>query len=201
MALLLALFMAALAPAGAAAQQRAPAFEVLRPGDIIKLSVFREPEVTGEYVVDERGRVSLPYLGEIEVGGQRRDAVRDRIRTALAASIQGLSMQLVFLRRIPVVGAVRTPGLYPADATMTVGDLVALAGGLTTARERWRVKVLRDGRALGEDVTAARLVAELDLQPGDQLLVPERSWLSRNATVFIGPITSIAVAILIYYRP
>lgn len=196
------MLIAMLAPVGAAGQQRAtaPAFEVLRPGDIIRLSVWREPTITGDYVVDERGRVSLPYLGEIEVAGVRRDVLRDRIQQTLAASIQDLSMQLVFLRRIPVVGAVRIPGLYPADATMTVGDLVALAGGLTLAREQWRVKVLRGGNILVNDVSPARLVAELDLQPGDQLLVPERSWLSRNAAALISPTVSIVVALLIYRR-
>lgn len=74
----LALLIASLAPVGAVGQQRAtaPAFELLRPGDIIRLSVWREPSITGDYVVDERGRLSLPYLGEIEVAGVERDVLR-----------------------------------------------------------------------------------------------------------------------------
>lgn len=199
---LLALLIASLAPVGAAGQQpaTAPAFQVLRPGDIIRLSVWRDPSITGDYVVDERGRVSLPFLGEIEVAGVQRDLVRDRIRKTFAASIQDLSMQLFFLRRVAIVGAVRTPGLYPADATMTVGDLVGLAGGSIFAQEQWRVKWLRDGKVLEKDVSPARLLAGIDLQPGDQLLVPERSWLSRNVGTIVGPVTSIAVALLIYRR-
>jgi protein involved in polysaccharide export with SLBB domain len=199
---LLALLIAALTPVGAAAQQpaTAPAFQVLRPGDIIRISVWRDPSITGEYVVDERGRVSLPFLGEIEVAGVQRDLVRDRIRTSFAASIQDLSMQLFFLRRVAIVGAVRTPGLYPADATMTVGDLVGLAGGSILDQEQWRVKWLRDGRVMENDVSPARQLAGIDLQPGDQLLVPGRGWLSRNAGTILGPVTSIAVALLIYRR-
>jgi len=74
----LALLIESLAPVGAAGQQRAsaPVFEVLRPGDIVKLSVWREPSIIGEYVADERGRVSLSYLGEIEVAGVQRDVLR-----------------------------------------------------------------------------------------------------------------------------
>ena len=198
----LSLLIASLVPVVASGQQRttAPAFEVLRPGDIIKLSVWREPSITGEYVVDERGRVSLPFLGEIEVAGVQRDVLRDRIRKTLAASIQDLSMQLIFLRRVAIVGAVRAPGLYPADATMTVGDLVGLAGGFIFSQEQWRVKWLRDGKVLENNVSPARLLAGIDLQPGDQLLVPDRSWLSRNVGLIVGPATSIAVALLIYRR-
>ena len=200
--LFLAVLIALLVPVGATGQAPASdrAIEVLRPGDIIKLSVWREQSITGEYVVDERGRVSLPFLGEIEVAGVRRDVVRERIRKALAASIQDLSLQLFFLRRVAVVGAVRTPGLYPADATMTVGDLVSLAGGSTLLRDRWRVKWLRDGRVLDTDVRPARLLADLDLQPGDQLMVPESSWLSRNAGTLAGPVTSLVIALLVYRR-
>ncbi len=198
----IALLIASLAPVDAAGQQRAtaPAFDVLRPGDIIRLSVWREPSITGEYIVDERGRVSLPFLGETEVAGVQRDLVRERIRKTLAASVQDLSMQLVFLRRVALVGAVRTPGLYPADATMTVGDLVGLAGGSISAREQWRVKWLRDGKVLDKDVSPARLVSGIDLQPGDQLLVPDRGWWSRNVGIIVGPITSIAIALLVSRR-
>lgn len=197
-----ALLIASLAPTGAACQQptTARAFEVVRPGDIIKLSVWREPSITGEYAVDERGRVSLPFLGEIEVAGVQREVLRERIRATLAASIQDLSMQLVFLRRVAVVGAVRTPGLYAADATMTVGDLVGLAGGSVFVQEQWRMKWLRDGKVLEKDVRPARLLADLDLQPGDQLQVPVRSWLSRNAGAIVSSITSIAITIWIYSR-
>lgn len=186
----------------ASSQQHAlaPAFEVLRAGDIIRLSVWREPTITGDYVVDERGRVSLPFMGEMDVGGMKRDVLRDRIRSTLAASIQDLSLQVIFLRRVAVVGAVRLPGLYPADATMTVGDLVGLAGGSIFAQEQWRVKWLRDGTVLEHRVSPARLLSGLDLQPGDQLMVPERSWWSRNISTVVGSLTSIAVALIIYSR-
>lgn len=198
----LVLLIASLAPIDASGQlpAAAAAFEVLRPGDIIRLSVWREPTITGEYIVDERGRVSLPFLGEIDVSGVKRDVVRDRIRSTLATSVQNLSMQLIFLRRIAVVGAVRSPGLYPTDATMTVGDLVGLAGGSILNQEQWHVKWLRDGRVKENDVGPALLLAGLDLQPGDQLLVPGQSWWSRNVGLVVGTATTILVALLIYHR-
>lgn len=175
-------------------------FEVLRPGDILKLSVWREPSMAGEYLVDERGMVSLPLLGEFMVAGIQREVVRERVRRTLAGTIQDLSMQLTFLRRVAVVGSVRNPGLYPADASMTVGDLVGLAGGSLFAQEKWRVKWLRDGQVMDNDLSPARRLALIDLQPCDQLLVPERNWFSRNAATVIGSATSIAVALLIYSR-
>lgn len=198
----LLVLLAACLPATLASQQAAvvSGFEVLRPGDILKLSVWREPSMAGEYVVDERGMVSLPLLGEFMVAGVQRDVVRERVRRTLAGTIQDLSMQLIFLRRVAVVGSVRNPGLYPADASMTVGDLVGLAGGSLFAQQQWRVKWLRDGKVIDDDLSPARRLALIDLQPGDQLLVPERSWLSRNVGTVIGSATSIAVALLIYSR-
>lgn len=198
----LALLIAVVGPLDAAGQERttASSFDVLRPGDIIRLSVWREPTASGDYVVDERGRVSLPFLGEVEVVGLKRDLVRDRIKQSFAASIQDLSMQILFLRRVAVVGAVRAPGLYPADATITVGDLVGLAGGSLTAQEGWRVKWLRDGKVLDPEVSPARLLSTIDLHPGDQLMVPGRGWWSRNAAMVIGPITSIVATLIVYSK-
>jgi polysaccharide biosynthesis/export protein len=185
-------------PAQVEQSQKGFSFAVLRPGDVIRLTVWREPTINGEYVVDERGRVSLPHLGEIHAAGEKRDVIREKIRAGLAARIEDLSMQLTFVRRIPVVGAVRTPGLIPADATMTVGDLIGLAGGFNLPQAQTRIVWLRNGQVIDRNLGAARAIMELDIRPGDQFLVPERSWLSRNLGVIISPLASILVAVLIY---
>jgi protein involved in polysaccharide export with SLBB domain len=178
------------APAGAQApfSEAAPAAaarpeDVLFPGDVVRLRVWREPDLSGDFGVDQNGVVVLPRLGPTTVRGVAGDELRARIVRGYTAFLNHASVEVTLLHRVQVLGAVRTPGLYPVDATMTLGDVLALAGGTTPQGRPDRVLLVR--RATGERIAvAARTpVSETPLGSGDQLYVPERSWLSRNPGV------------------
>src|SRR5882762_9736702 len=109
----------------------APLRYTLRPGDIVRLRIWREPDLSGDFPVDEFGRVNLPLVGTYPVESETRESLEKKLNAAYRGSVQNLSMDVIIFRRIPVVGAVRTPGLYPVEATMTVADAIALAGGST----------------------------------------------------------------------
>jgi Periplasmic protein involved in polysaccharide export len=103
---------------GASGSAVTPSF-TLRPGDIVRLRIWREPELSGDYSVDEAGRINFPLIGLQSVTDETTESLHNRLVAAYRQSIQNLSMGVVFLRRVPVVGAVRAPGLYPVDPTMT----------------------------------------------------------------------------------
>jgi protein involved in polysaccharide export with SLBB domain len=152
--------------------QAARAGYTLRPGDIIRLRIWREPDLSGDFPVDEFGRVNLPLIGMYTVTNETREVLHQRLLSAFKKSVENLSMDVVFIRRVPVVGAVRTPGLYPIDPTMTVGDAIALAGGATGDGEDAKIRLMRSGRSIIADVDAALLVSELPIERGDQLYIP-----------------------------
>ena len=164
----------------------------LRPGDLIKLRIWREPDLSGEFPVDEYGNVNFPLIGAVSVEHESRETLLRKLVSSYGKSLENLSMDVTFLRRIPVVGGVRTPGLYPIDPTMTVGDAVALAGGATAEARHAPIRLVRSSQIIIPDVDPALLVSELPLIKGDQFFIPPNdSFLDRNPWVIGTVIQSI----------
>jgi protein involved in polysaccharide export with SLBB domain len=104
-------------------------------------------------------------------------------------------VEVTVLRRVAIYGAVLNPGLYPVDPTMTVQDALALAGGAAPDGKRDRVELLRGDRRIDTDLAGGTTLDQLQLESGDQLYVPQRSWLSRN-TGLIGSFIGATAAII-----
>jgi protein involved in polysaccharide export with SLBB domain len=186
------------APSASAETATSPQL-VLYPGDVVELRVFREEDISGQYLVDQRGTVVLPMLGRVPVTDAPLDEVRERLLAQYANYLRNPSVDVVFLRRVTVLGAVRTPGLYRVDPTMSVADVIALAGGPSPEGQSDRVHVVRDGHRMETRITQGS-IAEIGLRSGDQLYVPERHWSSRNPAVTVSLLSggiSLAVALLL----
>jgi polysaccharide export outer membrane protein len=147
--------------------------------------------------VDESGTVTLPRLGPVRLDTIPADSLRGRLVQAYQTYLNNPTIELTPLRRVAVIGAVLKPGLYPVDATMTVADVLALAGGASPNGKTDKVELRRDGKRLAADLELGSSVAAASLRSGDQLYVPQRSWLSRNSWVIsgaVGALTTITVA-------
>jgi protein involved in polysaccharide export with SLBB domain len=193
--LALLLGLASEARAQAPDHQSAPASEFaepLRPGDVVRLRIWREPDLSGDFSVDESGQVVLPRLGPVSIMAISRDSLRRALVSAYATYLKNPSIEVVLLRRVNVLGAVQKPGLYPVDPTMTVADAVALAGGATPEGKRDRVELLRGGNRVTVKLDPGTRLGETPIRSGDQLYVPQRSWLSRNQGIVIGTVTAFA---------
>jgi protein involved in polysaccharide export with SLBB domain len=172
----------------------------LQPGDIIQLRIWREPDWSGQYSVDKQGAVVLPRLGRIKVSDESLEAVRDKLLAEYGRYMRNPSMEIVFLRRVTVFGAVRTPGLYFIDQTLTIADVIAMAGGPTPEGRTDRIEIVRDGSRIATHVSEATRIVDSPIRAGDQLYVPERHWVARNTALtatMISGIISLAVAILL----
>ncbi len=158
----------------------AEAQALLKPGDVLRVRIYREPDLSGEYQVSERGTVVLPRLGELDLASWPIDSIRPRLTRAFAEYLRDPTIEVTPLRRIAVTGAVLRPNLYPVDPTMTVLDALALAGGAAPDGVRDRVELRRGTERLEARLDQSSSIADLKLHSGDQLYVPQRSWLSRN---------------------
>ncbi len=173
----------------AMAQQ--PIQEALRPGDVVRLQLVipgdagQGQDYSGDYMITEAGTVSLPLIGVIQAANVPSDQVRARIVEGYQSLFRNQALQVTLMRRISVLGAVRTPGIYHADPTMRIGDVIALAGGVGPNGKQNDVKIIRNGQEVSTDLT---LVSSLpgELQSGDQIFVPERSFVSRNFPWLVG---------------
>lgn len=171
----------------------------LRPGDVIRLEIWREPTLSGEYPVDERGEVVLPKLGVITATREPTSTLEGWILAEYRKYLRNPSINVTFLRRITIVGAVRAPNVYPVDPTMTVADVLALAGGTLAYGEPDEVELYRRGEKLTTDITQLTRIDDLPIRSGDQLYVPERGWFERHTGIvatLISSTVSLTIAIV-----
>ncbi len=171
----------------------------LMPGDAIRVSFSREPELNGEFEIDETGTVSLPLLGARIVVDRPAVAVKAELADEYAGRTRNQSVQVVYLRRIRVLGEVRSPGLYRVDPTMTFDDAIALAGGASSQGNLKNVSLVRDGEEMAKGLDVTRSVAAT-VYSGDQIYVPKTSWLSRNGAIIIGATIAALGTIIAFSR-
>lgn len=189
------LALAALAAAPRAAAQP-PSDPVLQPGDLLRITIWREPELSGDFSVDERGRATLPLLGVRQVAGVPLAVLRDSLIAGYARELRNPSINIVPLRRVNVQGEVTRPGLYPVDPTVTLADVVALAGGTTEAGDPRNIRVVRNGTVLIERVEPGAALTTADVRSGDQVYVGRRTWMDRNSGTLVATVLSAAVSII-----
>ena len=185
----------------AVANQSTDASDALRPGDLIRLRIWREPDLSGEFTVDETGTVVLPKLGAVMITGESALSLRTKLVRAYGEFLSHSAVEVTVLRRLLVLGAVRNPGLYAVDRTMTVEDGLALAGGATPIGSPNHVELLRHGQKLPVRLTLRTPLTDSTFQSGDQLYVPERSWVSRNPGVVVGIVSAVATTLVIALHP
>ena len=170
----------------------------LRAGDMVRVRIWREPDLSGDFIVDEYGRVTLPLIGAKQVLGESSEGLQKKLETDFSSSVKDPSVQIVFLRRVSVQGAVRTPGLYPMDATMTVGDALAMAGGRGSDAGDTPLELWRDGAKLFGQVPTSVFIGQLETKAGDELRMPRGSWFARNgmnaaSLIQIGVLTTLSI--------
>lgn len=171
-----------LAPAGAWAQSQTPITDsasaapgyVLGPGDKLRIAVFGEEELSGEYAVGAAGEVTFPLIGEISALGsgpeQLARAIEERLRQGYLRNPR-VSVAVTGYRPFYILGEVQNPGTYAYSAEMTIMSAVATAGGFTYRANRRRVYIRRGAES---DERAYPLDSALQVQPGDTVRIGER---------------------------
>jgi polysaccharide biosynthesis/export protein len=167
-------------PADALAQAQPPsaasaaATYVLGPNDRIRLKVYGEPDIAGEYEIDSNGQVSIPLAGHIGAAGLTTKQLERAIASTLAKGIvrdPRVNVEVALYRPYYILGEVKKGGEYPYRLGLTVMDAVASAGGFTYRANENKVYLRRSG-AGAEEVHA--LDAPILVFPGDNIRIPER---------------------------
>lgn len=144
----------------------------LGSGDQVRVIVFGQPDMTGEYQVDGSGRISFPLVGLIEAGGLTAAELEQRLRDSLDPDYlvnPSVSVEVLTYRPFYIVGEVQNPGSYPFVNGMTVINAVAMAGGFTYRAREDDFYIERAG-------SGARQLASpgTKVLPGDVITVRER---------------------------
>ena len=168
----------------AAAPQSAPALAI-GSGDLIDVSMFSAPELSGRFRVDEKGDVDMPLLGSIRVAGLTAEEAATLIEKQYVKAqilVPEASRSTVFIEEyanqgITVSGEVKSPGIYPAFGVRRLNDVLTAAGGETPlASSQVTIARRNDPQhpitiAYSPD-TLPRVMPETQILPGDTVFVP-----------------------------
>lgn len=196
------LLLAALAAPGALfAQQDEPRVEApLVPGDVVRINVWREPDLTGEFLVQEDGTAVLPRIGSIRVTDYTPSRLKENLVAEYGKTLINPSIEIVVLRRILITGEVGSEGVYPIDTTMSLVEALAMAGGPTEVAKKDRVYLIRGGEEIEIDMDDPLDVRNVALQSGDQLVVPRSSAWIRNWRTGVAVVSSTISLIILMTR-
>jgi protein involved in polysaccharide export with SLBB domain len=169
-----AAFAQSLAPAPAPAAE-APAPEipgyVLGQGDRLRLIVFGEEDLSGEFIVDGSGRFAMPLVGEVQAAGLTQRQLERQIEGVLRSGYLNdprVAIEIMNARPFYILGEVTRPGEYPYASGLTVFKAVATAGGFTPLANQTRVVIKRAG---ADEEVEVPLTGAASVQPGDTIRV------------------------------
>jgi protein involved in polysaccharide export with SLBB domain len=169
-------------PSGSAlAQAERENLQVLAPGDIVRLTVWRRPEFSGEFSVSADGTLKHPIFQGARVVGLPHEGLKAAIRKVLETYETSPQFVVETLYRITLGGEVRNPNLYTLPRETTIPQAIALAGGPTERARIDRVRLIRNGSATMLDLS--RIDTTLFRAPivsGDQVFVERRNEIFRE---------------------
>ena len=146
----------------------------LGSGDELRVNVFGEEALSGEFVVDGAGAVSLPLIGEVQAAGLTLREFRTQVETQLSEGYLNdprVSAEVMNYRPFYILGEVEESGEYPYTDGLTVMNAVATAGGFTYRANTRVVYIKRAGEA---NEIAVPLTATTPVSPGDTIRIAER---------------------------
>jgi polysaccharide export outer membrane protein len=147
---------------------------LLGPGDMLRIVVYGEPDLSGSFRIAENGSLAIPLVGQVNAQGLSLEELQRRLVTILGAKAiksPDVTVQVDEYRPFFILGEVKTPGSYTYVPDMTVLTAVAIAGGFTFRAQEDSVSITRkrDGTTL-----ESRAVREARVLPGDVVYVFER---------------------------
>ncbi|MGE0117995.1 MAG: polysaccharide biosynthesis/export family protein [Dongiaceae bacterium] len=144
-------------------------------GDQLRITVFGQDAMTGEYTVDGSGNISMPLLAQVQARGltaqELEGAIGDRLVSEGLLVSPSINVQILTYRPFFILGEVAAPGQFAYIENMTVLTAVAMAGGFT---HRANTDGFTVTRKVGNKVIEGRAQRNTLVKPGDVIYVHER---------------------------
>ena len=146
----------------------------LGAGDKMKITVYGEQDLSGEFLVSSNGRVQFPLVGEIQAAELTAQEFAKTLTAELGAKYlrdPKVSIEIETYRPFYIIGEVNKPGEYAYESGLSLHGAVALAGGYTYRANDSNVYI----RRVGSDAeTSMRVTGQIKIYPGDVVRIPER---------------------------
>jgi protein involved in polysaccharide export with SLBB domain len=146
----------------------------LGPDDHVKVVVFGEETLTGDFAVGSTGKISMPLIGDMQAAGLTVQQLTAEIAKALSDGYlkdPKVSAEIIVYRPFFILGEVNKPGTYPYTNALTVQNAVATAGGYTYRANTHKVFIKHEGDTQEHEVP---LSGTVPVAPGDSVRIGER---------------------------
>ncbi len=146
----------------------------LGAGDRLRITVYNEPDLSGEFEVNGQGLVSVPLLGQVQVMGKTTGEVQAILTQKYGKDYlvnPSVTVEVLNYRPFFIIGEVNHPGSYPYVNGMTVINAVALAGGYTPRANHGEIKIKHSNESTQQERDAKE---DTVVMPGDVIEVAER---------------------------
>ncbi len=160
------------APATYLVEQTGP--YLLDSGDVLRVTVYGDADLTNTYRVDDAGTISMPLVGSVSARGATTDQLSRRVASALAAGYirnPNVAVEVAEYRPFFIQGAVGASGQYPYVYGMTVRSAVSAAGGFSDTAQQGSVTIYR---RQGQEMVKGNVALDFPILPGDTVVVSER---------------------------
>ena len=166
------------------AAEGAPAGYGIQPGDILEISVWREPDLQREVLVRADGGISFPLVGDIDAtnktAAELSQAITDKLEKFIPDPVVTVSLRQLAGNKIYVLGRVNRPGEFAVVRPVSVLQALAMAGGLTPYADEKKIRILRGELPDPESISfnyrdverGEQLEQNIVLQAGDVVVVP-----------------------------
>jgi polysaccharide export outer membrane protein len=158
-------------------------FNVIGAGDVLNISVWKEPSLSGPVKVRPDGFVTLPLINEIQVVGmttaQLRKTLENKYKEFTVDPFVTVRLEAIASSEVFLLGQVNRPGAFPLSGNETLLQILARAGGLTVFADRSNIRVVRRNRDKiteyivdYDGIIKGDLKQDILLRPGDRIIVP-----------------------------
>jgi protein involved in polysaccharide export with SLBB domain len=181
------------------------------PGDGVRLKVWRDISVADQggvqnlglnddFVIDSRGYISLPIIGEMRAVGHTRRSLARAIEDSL--SIRAVRVMCSPLIRVTLLGAVNKPGSYLIEPKESLWGLINEAGGPSNNADVRKIYVERSGKVIVKNLLQgfeqAHALEQIGIRSGDQVYVPGRAGFNFRTVVDYATLT--ASFVVLYFQ-
>jgi protein involved in polysaccharide export with SLBB domain len=146
----------------------------LQPGEKIRVTVYGEQGLSGEYEIDPSGFVSLPLAGTVQATGLTQKELEQKLTQQFSSEYlrnPKVTVSITEFRPFYILGEVEKPGAYPYTGGLNVLSAIAIAGGTTYRANRSKIYIEHAGEnGLREYVASAAI----PVMPGDVIQIPRR---------------------------
>lgn len=146
----------------------------LDTGDVVRVAVYGDAELSTQYRVDDNGAIAFPLVGPIPVRGVTTQIAASRITAALADGYMrnpNVAVEIATYRPFFIQGEVTTSGQFPYVYALTVRGAISTAGGFTDTANRTRVILYRPE---GGKMIKGTVGLDFPVRPGDTIVVMDR---------------------------